>query len=178
MNKIQETLSKILKNDSKKVKVIVAVGLVGIVLIAMSSLFTPSNKEKDVSSESSIDYSSYSKETEQKLTDIISSISGVGECKVMITFETGSENVYATDSELKNDENSSDSKDEYVLYNSSNGEKALLIKEKYPTVQGVSVVCDGGDDVEVREKVINTVTSLFNISTNRVSVSKIKSKGD
>ena len=114
-----------------------------------------------------VDYSSYSKETEQKLTDIVSSISGVGECKVMITFETGSENVYATDSETKSDDNSVDDKSEYVLYNSSNGEKALLIKEKYPAVGGVSIVCDGGDDETVREA----------ISTNRVSVSKIKSKG-
>ena len=40
-----------------------------------------------------------------------------------------------------------------------------------------TVVCDGGDDETVREAIINTVTSLFNISTNRVSVSKIKSKG-
>lgn len=178
MNKIKDALTLILKNDSKKVKVIVAIGLVGIILIALSSLFQSNDKTKEVSDDSSVDYSNYSKETEQKLTDIISSISGVGECKVMITFETGSENVYATDSEQKNDENSTDSKDEYVLYNSSNGEKALLIKEKYPTVKGVSVVCDGGDNVEVREEVINTVTSLFNISTNRVSVSKIKSKGD
>ena len=34
--------------------------------------------------------------------------------------------------------------------------------------------CTGGDNTQVREAIINTVTSLFDISTNRVSVSKIK----
>ena len=177
VNKIRDALNLIQKGDGKKVKIICAVGLVGIILIAMSSLFQTDKSKSNVADNTAVDYSSYSKETEQKLTDIVSSISGVGECKVMITFETGSENVYATDSENKNDESSQSNKDEYVLYDSQSGEKALLIKEKYPTVQGVSVVCSGGDNVEVREAVINTVTSLFNISANRVSVSKIKSKG-
>lgn len=177
VNKIRDALNLIQKGDGKKVKIICAVGLVGIILIAMSSLFQTDKSKSNVEDDTAVDYSSYSKETEQKLTDIVSSISGVGECKVMITFETGSENVYATDSETKSDDNSADDKSEYVLYNSSNGEKALLIKEKYPAVGGVSIVCDGGDDETVREAIINTVTSLFNISTNRVSVSKIKSKG-
>ena len=161
VNKIKDAINFMLKSDGKRAKIIVAMGLVAIVLIAFSSFF----------------YSQYSDETKKQLTNIVSSIDGVGDCEVMITFEYSSENVYATDSENKNDESSQSNKDEYVLYDSQSGEKALLIKEKYPTVQGVSVVCSGGDNVEVREAVINTVTSLFNISANRVSVSKIKSKG-
>ena len=156
VNKIKDAINFMLKSDGKRAKIIVAMGLVAIVLIAFSSFF---------------------QSNDNKATNIVSSIDGVGDCEVMITFEYSSENVYATDSENKNDENSQSNKDEYVLYDSQSGEKALLIKEKYPTVQGVSVVCSGGDNVEVREAVINTVTSLFNISANRVSVSKIKSKG-
>ena len=168
VNKIKDAINFMLKSDGKRAKIIVAMGLVAIVLIAFSSFFQ-SNDNKATEDETSFDYSQYSDETKKQLTNIVSSIDGVGDCEVMITFEYSSENVYATDSENKNDE--------YVLYDSQSGEKALLIKEKYPTVQGVSVVCSGGDNVEVREAVINTVTSLFNISANRVSVSKIKSKG-
>ena len=176
VNKIKDAINFMLKSDGKRAKIIVAMGFVAIVLIAFSSFFQ-SNDNKATEKEESFDYSQYSDETKKQLTNIVSSIDGVGDCEVMITFEYSSENVYATDSENKNDENSQSNKDEYVLYDSQSGEKALLIKEKYPTVQGVSVVCSGGDNVEVREAVINTVTSLFNISANRVSVSKIKSKG-
>lgn len=136
-----------------------------------------SNDNKATENETSFDYSQYSDETNKQLTNIVSSIDGVGDCEVMITFEYSSENVYATDSENKNDENSQSNKDEYVLYDSQKRRKGFAYQRKYPTVQGVSVVCSGGDNVEVREAVINTVTSLFNISANRVSVSKIKSKG-
>lgn len=176
VNKIKDAINFMLKSDGKRAKIIVAMGLVAIVLIAFSSFFQ-SNDNKATETETSFDYSQYSDETKKQLTNIVSSIDGVGDCEVMITFEYSSENVYATDSENKNDESSQSNKDEYVLYDSQSGEKALLIKEKYPTVQGVSIVCSGGDNVEVREAVINTVTSLFNISANRVSVSKIKSKG-
>ena len=170
VNKIKDAINFMLKSDGKRAKIIVAMGLVAIVLIGFSSFFQ-SNDNKATEKEESFDYSQYSDETKKQLTNIVSSIDGVGDCEVMITFEYSSENVYATDSENKNDESSQSNND------SQSGEKALLIKEKYPTVQGVSVVCSGGDNVEVREAVINTVTSLFNISANRVSVSKIKSKG-
>ena len=121
-------------------------------------MFQPKDSKSDVVENDSFDYSSYSEETERKLTNIISSIDGVGECEVMITFEYTGENIYAKDSEAKSDDTSQSNSDQYVLYDSQNGEKALL----------------GGDNTQVREAIINTVTSLFDISTNRVSVSKIK----
>lgn len=62
-----------------------------------------------------------------------------------------------------------------MIYDSENGETPVLIKEYLPKVQGVTVVCTGGDNTAVKEKIIESVTSLFNIPTNRVSVSKIKS---
>ena len=163
-NKIKDALSFIVKSDSKKIKIIVAMGLIAIILIAFSSMFQPKDSKSDIEENDSFDYSSYSEETERKLTNIISSIEGVGECEVMITFEYTGENIYAKDSEAKSDDTSQSNSDQYVLYDSQNGEKALLIKEKYPTVQGVSIVCTGGDNTQVREAIINTVTSLFDIS--------------
>lgn len=173
-NKIKDVVEYIKRNDSKKIKIIIAVGMIGVILIAMSDIFA--KDEKNTSSETTNDtsYSDYTNELEDKLCNIISSMDGVGECKVMITLENSKENVYATDNENKTDSDSASSKDEYVIYDSDNGETPVLIKEYYPKIQGVSVVCSGGDNIVVKEQIINTVTSLFNISTNRVSVSKIK----
>lgn len=173
MNKIKDAINYIAKNENKKLKIIVAVGLIGIILISMSDLTSPKQKEQSADKNEK-DYYSYVDNLESKLTNIISSIDGVGECKVMITLENTNESVYATDNESKTDDDSLDTKDEYVIYDSENGEAPVLIKEYMPTVQGVTVVCSGGDNIEIKEKIINTVTSLFDISTNRVSVSKIK----
>lgn len=172
-NKIKDAVRFLKNNGSNRIKIIIAVGLIGIILIAMSDLFTKNDNKTEATDENA-SYTAYSDELEKKLCDVISSIDGVGECKVMITLENSKESVYATDEENKNDDNSSSSKDEYVIYDSDNGEAPVLIKEYYPKIQGVTVVCSGGDNVAVKETVINTVTSLFDISTNRVSVSKIK----
>ena len=78
-----------LKSDGKRAKIIVAMGLVAIVLIAFSSFFQ-SNDNKTTEDETSFDYSQYSDETKKQLTNIVSSIDGVGDCEVMITFEYSS----------------------------------------------------------------------------------------
>lgn len=173
-SKIKDGLMNFISSDSKHIKIIVAIGLVGIILIFASNLFDADEKKKEIN-DTSISYEEYTTQLEKRLKDLISSIDGVGECQVMITLENTTESVYATDVEIKNDDETINQKDEYVIYDSEKGETPMLIKEYLPKVQGVTIVCSGGENKAVREKIIQSVTSLFNISTNRVSVSKIKS---
>lgn len=175
VNKFKETIKGMLAGDGKKIKIIVAVGLIGIVLIFASDLLDSNEKKVKKDNEGSISYEEYTEELENKLVQLVSSIDGVGECRVMVTLENTTESVYATDVEIKNDDSSVNQKDKYVIYDSESGETPVLIKEYLPKVQGVTVVCTGGDNTAVKEKIIESVTSLFNIPTNRVSVSKIKS---
>ncbi|MCM1114426.1 MAG: hypothetical protein NC397_02920 [Clostridium sp.] len=176
MNKIKDKIFKLLGNDTKKIKIVVTVGLIGMVLILGSEFISNDSSNHDEKSDTnSISYQEYTENLENKLVSVISAIDGVGECKVMITLENTTESVYATNYENKYDDDSNNSKGEYVFYDSSNGESPVLIKEYMPVVQGVTVVCTGGDNIVTKEKIIDAVTSLFNISTNRVSVSKIKS---
>ena len=46
----------------------------------------------------------------------------------------------------------------------------LLLKEITPTVAGVVVVCSGADDVNVRQRVVDVVTTALGTSSNRVCV--------
>lgn len=41
-------------------------------------------------------------------------------------------------------------------------------------VEGVAVVCDGGDRAAVRSEIIELISSLYGIGSNRISVSKMK----
>lgn len=173
-NKIKEYISKITYGDDRKIKALIAVGLIGIILIFASEFFSSNNAEMSTESSQSFDYEQYTLTLESRLEEVISSIDGVGKCKIMITLENTNESVYATDNEIKSDDNSLNQKDEYVLYETDGGETPVLIKEYMPKVQGVTVICDGGDNKQIQEKIINSVTALFNIPTSRVSVSKIK----
>ncbi len=92
----------------------------------------------------------------------------------MITLKNSSESVFAKNTDENSSPGSNSLKNEYVLYDGENGEEPVLIKQYLPDVQGVAVVCDGADNSRVRESVINSISSLFNIPVTKISVSKYK----
>lgn len=169
----EEWLEKLTASDKKR-KIILALGLVGVLLLLLSEVLParldskPSAKEKDSS------YSEYIAAMEAETEALISAIDGVGRCRVMITLKEGTENIYAENADEETRDGSNSAKREYVLYESAEGEEALLVKERFPPVQGVAVVCDGADNVAVRTCVVNTVSALYNVSVSKVSVSKYK----
>lgn len=168
---MKEKFEELLKSKQFKTKFLVIMGVVGIVLILLSEIdFTPTKPKQDLSSN---DYVSYVNNLDKELTEIISNIDGVGNCKVMITLKNTSESVYAKNTENSLSDGSSSQNDEYVIYNGENGDSPLLLKENFPAIEGVAVVCSGGDNVKIQEQIKKCVSALFNISSNRISVSKI-----
>lgn len=175
IKKIKDKLLALLKNKDKRNRLFIAGAALGVVLILLSDLdFSSAPAEKSVETG---DYAQYVSTLNEELTDIISSIEGVGECSVMITLKSSKESVYAENSDSSNTESSNSQNNEYVIYNSENGDSPLLLKEEMPQVAGVVVVCAGGDSEAVREKVTNCVCALFSISSGRVSVAKLETKG-
>ena len=170
--KIKDFIEYELKNDRKRVRLLVFIGFLAIALLFLSGIGKTNKSDTPAESES-INYTEYTEMLENRLTTVISSIDGVGKCRVMITLENTSESVYAVNRDSRLDNSVSDTNDEYVIYDSDKGKRPVLIKEYFPKVQGVTVVCSGGDNSLVREKIISAVTALFNIPSNRVSVSRI-----
>lgn len=72
----------------KRLCVSVLLILLGVVLIALSSVNTGGDSEEKIS------LSEYKKSLETELEELCSSVRGVGKCKVMVTFERGEENTY------------------------------------------------------------------------------------
>lgn len=179
-----EKLRDIFKAD-KKLVVICAVGLVGIVLLIVSEL-VPSGKEKAEKTEKATASSvqtqeTYAEDIEQRLTEMISSIDGAGKTRVMVTLESGVEQVYAKNEKISNDssldkdkskENYSDEK-EYVLIETDGDEGGLIIKLIQPKVRGVAVVCEGGGSDAVRQEITQVVTAVLDISASHVYITKM-----
>lgn len=51
--------------------------------------------------------------------------------------------------------------------------QGLLVTELQPTVKGVVIVCEGGDQPLVQQRVTDAVTIALNISSKRVCVTKL-----
>lgn len=167
-SKIKSYLAKF-KNIKHKEKLIVIACVFGIALILLSEFVPPSTSAKSEKT----DYEQYIVSLEDKTQSIISSIDGVGKCKVMITLQETDENFFAQNTDESTDSGSISKKSEYVLYEDNNNDSPVLIKQSFPKVMGVAVVCQGGDNAAVKEKIVSAVSSLFGISSAKISVSKI-----
>ncbi len=139
-------MKKLLDNDKIR-RLIVISGIVGIALIFLSSYIdfgALTNQNK----EEEFSVTTYSTEIESDLQTVISQIEGAGETKVLLTMENSVEYVYLNDSTTKT-------------------------KEIEPLIRGVLVVCEGGDDPVVVERITDAVTKALDISTAKVCITKL-----
>ena len=79
---------------------------------------------------------------------MISKIQGAGKTEVLLTMENSVEYVYLDNSTTKT-------------------------KEIEPLIRGVLVVCEGGDDPVVGERVTDAVTKALDISTAKECITKL-----
>ena len=159
-------------NFKYKKQAVIIFGLIGVVLILLSEL-VPSTADGKSNTNTSTDYESYVSSLESRTQNIISSIDGVGKCRVMITLEQTDERVFAKNIDESSQNGNFSKKSEYVLYENANNDEPILVKQYFPKVYGVVVVCQGGDDTAVRESVISSVSALYDIPYSKISVSKL-----
>lgn len=167
-----------IKFPDKKILRLLVIAVICIVFLLMGEF----SKSEPVTKNDSLALSQYSREyvqnTQKELKSIIEGIAGAGDVQVMITLENYYENVYAKayEGQSNNTENDSQesSKETYVtIKNGSNTEECLIVKVYEPQIKGVAVVCSGGDNLNVKKAVTETVCALFGISSAKVSVSKM-----
>ncbi len=173
-----------------RIKLLLAAGLAAIALLFISDFFgkeaESTSAEPAVYSVSEMNYEEYAASLERRLTELISSVDGAGSAKVMVTLECGTEYVYASqqkstsavsentnpDGRVSRDEKRS-GEESLVLIDVGRGEEPLILKQITPTVAGVVVLCSGADNVNVRQQIINVVTTALGTSSNRVCVTRM-----
>ena len=102
---------------------------------------------------------------------VIESMTGVKECRVMVTLKSGYEYYYASNQQLSENDNGLDTRKEYLLASFGSTEQPVLIEERMPKVDGVAVIC-AGIDASSEYRIINVLSALFNIPSNRICVTK------
>ncbi len=147
--KDSKAVSKIknMLSGEKLQRIIIISGIIGITLIFLSSYIDlGSLSGSDTEEEFSV--TTYSTEIRTDLEEVISKIEGAGATEVLLTMENSVEYVYLDDSTTKT-------------------------KEVEPVIRGVLVVCEGGDDPVVVERVTEAVTKALDISTAKVCITKL-----
>jgi len=161
-------------------KIIVIAGIVGVALILLSE-FMPKAAKQTVKQATTEEYAAA---LESRLTGLIMNIGGAGKTQVMVTLENGYEYVYASEERVNTDKTEDtndtgnrlqqrdDTENRLVVIGGSGGEEALIRTEILPTVKGVVVVCEGGDQAIVQQRITDAVTTALGVTAKRVCVIK------
>lgn len=137
-------LSSLLSSDKARIAFVV-IGICAILLIFLSGQFTDKKSSKEVVQEMSS--SDYCENLTSELTDMIENLEGVGDAQVLLTLESSYEYIYLDDDKT-------------------------LAKILEPKVRGVAVICTGGNDPVVKERITKLLSTILSVSTSSISVSK------
>jgi len=153
----------------KKYKYVVLIIIIGIVLMML-----PTNKPEG-NSDNNTSYSEDAAElaTDVKLADILSTIRGAGEVKVLLSVAAGEEKIYQIDEDIS-DNSGNIRRSTVVVSDSSRNQQGLIKQIIPPAYLGAVVVCEGGDDPVVRLSIVDAVSKLTGLSTDKISVMKMK----
>lgn len=192
-NKLKDMLEN--GNSKKIIYNLLAVVIICIIILISLSIFYPNKDSEEMNSsvikdasEASIDTnipeSAYSDSMESRLEKILSQIDGIGEVEVMITYETSTEVVPASNS-TKSEQTTQESDkqggtrtikqentSENIVTVSDKDYKnsPIVIKEIKPIIRGVIVVAEGADNPEVKTNLIEAVTTIFQIKSHKVKI--------
>lgn len=112
---------------------------------------------------------------EARLEEILESISGAGDVKVLLTERSGQEIIYQTDDQSDQaDASSRQTNTTVIVENADNTNTGLIRRTDSPVYQGAVVVCQGGDNPQVRLAIVEAVQCATGLGTNQISVVKMK----
>lgn len=134
-----------------------------------------------------VDSDAYIQQLENKLEETIQAMEGVGEVEVMLTLKNSGEKIFEKDliyensSEVLQEDGKQEEKNviknnpETVLTETSGDTSPIVVSEKYPEIEGVLVVCQGGNNADVEVQIKEAVQALFSIDAHKIVVCKRKS---
>ena len=171
-------------------KYLMVLGIVGIAIIFLSNYLDFSQQSKTQNVEP-LSEEEYCVKLEKEVTELIRSITGDDNVRVVIALESGVEYLYASNKnintdtkknisgeEVLNDEISDKSEESYIIIKTSDGEQPLLISALAPKVRGVAVVCDSGYLESTSEIIKDSISTLLDLSESNISLAGVMNSGN
>ncbi len=131
--------------SEKARNLIIIIGITAVALIFLTTVFD--NGEKADSDNLSTE--EYHNVLSSEILNMVTSVEGAGQAKVLLTLENSYEYIYLDDGKT-------------------------LQKINEPTVRGVVVACSGADSALVRADITQLLTTALNIPSTKVCISKLK----
>lgn len=148
----------------RKYRFVVLVLLLGLVL-----MFFPQKEEPKQAIPMTV--KSETNTLQDALSEMLSKVSGAGNVKVLLSQAAGEEILYQTDDDVSEEDMQ---KRVVIIQNAEREEKGLIRQINPPVYQGAVILCQGADSAQVRLAIIQAVTSATGLSSDRITVLKMK----
>ena len=142
---LRKSINSLMTSDKARI-IFVIIGMSAVLLIFFSTQFSSKESKKEIAD--NLDTTVYCENLSSRLVEMAESIDGAGETKVLLTLDSSFEYVYLDDDKT-------------------------LTKVLEPKVRGVAVLCRGGDNPVVCEKITQMLMTVLSLSSGDISVSKL-----
>lgn len=162
--------------------------LVGILLTVLVLPSSPQEKTKDDPAAETAELLAADtiSDMENRLEEILSHMEGAGRVKVMVTQKATGKKIVEKDTPVSErqirEEGGSESRstsekdqEEATVYekDSSGSQQPYVIQETAPSVEGVLVLAEGGDNGVVVKNITDAVMALFGLEVHKIKVMKM-----
>ncbi|WP_322173335.1 hypothetical protein [Acutalibacter caecimuris] len=156
-------------------RIIFLLGLGGIVLIYLSSLFTSGHPTEEPDRLDNTVQEASTAATQQQLEEdlqrVVKAVTGEPSPVVMVTLENSGRTFYAEDKKSNRQESGREEESTYVILEDKEGaQQGLSLNREQPKVKGVVIVSKAATNPVVREKLVNAARTALGVSSTRVCV--------
>ncbi|MEG1613302.1 MAG: hypothetical protein RR357_03945 [Clostridia bacterium] len=163
----------------KNIELIISIILIAIALLVYASTL---GKDKKVSQTTSGNTEAGYLNDEVRLESILSTISGAGKVRVLITYDGTTELVTAIEEKINTTTREDDSggsnlksttTDETtspILITVDGKTTPMVVKELSPKIQGVIIVAEGANSIKVRLELLRAASTALNIEQNKIEI--------
>lgn len=163
------------KLGTKKVQYIAII----IIILAIVAIYFSSFGSESVTQEET--EAKVKQDLQQQLSEALSSVENAGKVKVVITYESSGELVPGYSSQTNTSTSEDGDKTNKTINEQSSpitvhengGTSALIVQEIEPEVKGVLVIAQGAGNIKVKMDLLNAVTTLLNVSADKVEILKM-----
>ena len=142
-----------------------------VLMVGMVLLMLPEETQKQPRIEGGLWEEEFELERfEEKLERILSQVEGAGETEVVLMLDTGARAILAQDQ--KRSTAGEESRQVVTIGKGAGEQEVVTLQTISPDFRGAVVVCPGGDDPQVRLKLIQAVTVLTGLGADRIAVSR------
>ena len=171
-----DTIKQMVKKAGKgKILLLIAVGVLLLLVSIKDSgrqAATTEKSQNTVTEQStSDDMQRYREKMEKQVKEILEQVEGVGKADVMLTLQASKEKVTLKD----NKQDDTKTEEETVLLDGESRESSpYVVQEIEPQIEGIVVVCSGGDSPAMQREIISAISALSPVESHKIKVMKSK----